>query len=265
MKHFSILILLVLLTACSRQTLKFEPFPDALSDAAPITREVFARQLAFENLSAKLSLHISGTQESIPELDADLIMQPPNRIRLRAYSALGQTAFDLLYTEKNIELYLPQRKEIVIIPVENLASIEFGGKPFALPSAQEWLHVFKPLTDLEKFLANDPTYGPDEKPHLAIITTSNQTLTFEKISGLVVQMKNANRDFSYSDFCNFGSKGIYARKIEIVESAPSSSKSPTTSPALTIQIKSLDLNVKIPSAAFDTQSREDLRVTTLAK
>lgn len=265
MKHFSIALLLFISVACSRQTLKFEPFPNALSDAEPITREVFARQLNFENLSAKLTLHIAGTKETVPSLDADLIMQPAGNIRLRAYSALGQTAFDLLYTEKTVELFLPQRKEIVVIPVENLASIEFGGKPLALPSAQEWIHVFKPLINLEEFLATQPTYGPDEKPEYAIITAPAQTLTFDKTSGLVVEMKNANRIFSYSDFCNYATSGIYARRIQINELPDAKKKLPPTPLSLTIDVKALDINANIPQNAFDAQPRDALRVTKLEK
>jgi len=153
----------------------------------------------------------------------------------------------------------------VVIPIANMAAIEFGGKPFALPSPQEWLHVFKPLADLEGFLATNPTYGPSEKPELAIITAPTQTLTFDKTSGLVVHMKNANRDFSYSDFCNFGSSGIYARRIQIDEIADAQKTTSTTNPALTLQIKSLDVNVKIPGSAFDPQPRDNLRVTKLEK
>lgn len=162
-----------------------------------------------KTLRAKVNITVKGVESSSPSLKGEIILKKPQQIRLRTYSPLGSMAFDLLYRKEALELYLPHRKEVVIVPLDKLHTLELGDLPLTLPEPDDWWRIVEPWKQL----------SPLENKKYSVETTNNrlgilknngvkrdQTL-FEWSNGRISQLNLTPKEFlQYREWKTFQRK-----------------------------------------------------------
>ena len=159
--HFGfILIALFCFYSCSFRPMVVPPWPKWQSagqmDPYTLVSALNKRYPTIESFKSRIQIQVEGLDPSPPTLNGEIILQKPHSVRLRTYTPTGGIAFDLLYKERELEFYLPHRRELVIIPLNEMHSLELGGSPFTLPHPEEWWRLLEPWEKLP--LAENPNF-----------------------------------------------------------------------------------------------------------
>ena len=137
-----------LFVGCARRTPSPLPTYHGLDDAAAL-RVLAGRAESVKTLSAPCGLTLTRPDGQTVQLDGAVAMEPPQRLRLRAWK-FGQAVFDLTLTPDGLWVVAPQdpgRREKVL--PATLSAAQFG---------REWA-----MLNGRFFLENDLTTGGDAK------------------------------------------------------------------------------------------------------
>ena len=232
------LLLLTFATGCaSREHLPAYQWTD---DAAAL-RNLAARAQAVHTASAQCQITLTRPDGQSVRLDGALVMQPPDRVRLRAWK-LGQAVFDLTIVPQGVWMVLPDD------PQSKQRIVPAGAS--AAEMARAWA-----LFSGGFFSANDAVVSYSGGPRFHVI----RWIEGKKIDCEVERATLTPRRYLLSD-----SSGIKRFTLELQDYKmigdipwPSSLTAHGDSGTIALQLHDVELNTELPPAAFTPPHRAE--------
>ena len=185
-------VILIFLGGCFLKPVYTPPWPGFPNPSQVQIPELISaldqRNSSWKSAHAKVHIQLSSDEGDHPKLSAELFMKKPDQIRLRAYNPLGLIAFDLLYHDQKIELYLPHRKEVVVVPIDQKDELNFGDTPLVLPNPQDWWRILQPWQGLENRSLKEIKLQKNNNPASGVLELENDQFTFNWKTGRITHI-----------------------------------------------------------------------------
>jgi len=234
-----------------------ERTPDLQSIRAKISVEVLSNQ-GSGALTNRLKL------QKFPKFTGDLALQKPDRVRLRTYTPMGAIAFDLLYTAKHVELYLPNRKELVIVPLADLDQLKLGTISVHLPQSKDWWRIVQPWPKGSQKNEKNISLSPGKVWNQALLSRPNEFLSLNWKTGRIESIQTAEgRTFQYQAW-QFLTDYEYASHITVTYRKPQT-QDPKPLVIIHIILKKILENPEFPPPAFQSVDTSQLKITHLGE